>query len=172
MKAEGRALADAGAWLEDAVIEKQALISHSKSAGVTIHMGELLSICSVKYYERAPEYHIHKGRICFRGDCARDENGALPVCQELAANPTTIHTANSNIAYGCLPGNKTTQADAIRAYIQSKFRVCMTHGLLSRMIFGRPIGKAFIQNPCASLNALCMVTQNLVPIGKTILTTQ
>ena len=85
-------------------------------------MGELLSICSVKYYERAPEYHIHKGRICFGGDCARDQNRALAVYQELAANPTRFHTANSNIAYGCLPGNKTTQADAIRTYIQSKLK--------------------------------------------------
>ena len=30
-----------------------------------------------------------------------------------------IHSANSNLAYGMLPGHKTTQADAIRAYCQA-----------------------------------------------------
>ena len=39
--------------------------------------------------------------------------------QELSASPTSIHSANSNIAYGCIPGHGTTQADAIRAYVQS-----------------------------------------------------
>ena len=27
--------------------------------------------------------------------------------------------ANSNVAYGCMPGNKTITVDAIRAYVQS-----------------------------------------------------
>ena len=37
----------------------------------------------------------------------------------MSASPTSVHSANSNLAYGCLPGNKTTQADAIRAYVQA-----------------------------------------------------
>ena len=86
-----------------------------------------MSIWSVFFFERAVAFHIYIGRICYRGDNARDEHGALAVYQELAANPTTINTANSNIAYGCLPGNKTTQADAIRAYIQATLNnVCAT----------------------------------------------
>ena len=97
--------------------EKTTLVDWAQASGTHINMGELMSICSVKFSERAIEHHIYKGRICYRGDCARDEYGALAVYQEMAANLTTIHTANSNLAYGCMPGHKTTQADAIRAYI-------------------------------------------------------
>ena len=67
-----------------------------------------------------PEWHKYKGRICYRGDNTRDQNGALAVFQEMSASPTSIHTANSNLAYGLMPGNKTTTADAIRAYVQAK----------------------------------------------------
>ena len=44
---EGRALAGAGTWREGTILEKAALVSKSKQSGVKIHMGELLSICSV-----------------------------------------------------------------------------------------------------------------------------
>ena len=54
-----------------------------------------------------------------QGDNAKDEKVAYAVYQKLSASPTSIHTADCNIAYGCLPGHKTTQADAIRAYVQS-----------------------------------------------------
>ena len=78
-----------------------------------------MSICSVKFWEKATEFHKHKGRICFRGDNVKDEHGAVAVFQEMSATPTTIQSANSNLAYGCLPGHKTTQADAVRAYVQA-----------------------------------------------------
>ena len=81
-----------------------------------------MTICSVKFWEKSPEFHKYKGRVCFRGDCVKDQEGAPAVHAELAASPTSIAAANSNIAYGLIPGNKTTQADAIRAYIQSTLR--------------------------------------------------
>ena len=100
-------------------MEKSDLVERAISSGNKINMGEVLTICSVKFVERHASHHVYKGRICYRGDNAKDEYGALAVYQEMAANPTTIHSANSNIAYGCLPGHNTTQADAIRAYIQA-----------------------------------------------------
>ena len=78
-----------------------------------------MGICSIKFAELDSAHQKYKGRICFRGDNVRDEDGAVAIFQELSANPTSVHSANSNLAYGCLPGNKTTQADAIRAYVQS-----------------------------------------------------
>ena len=49
----------------------------------------------------------------------RDETGAIAVFEELSSSPTAIQNANANIAFGMLPGHKTTCADAIRAYVQS-----------------------------------------------------
>ena len=115
---EGRALVKAGIWLEETVVEKSDLIANANTSGEKIHMGDLMRICSVKLWECAAKYHKYKGRICFRGDNVRDQDGAAAVFQEMCASPTTVHSANSNLAYGCLPGNTTTQADAIRAYVQ------------------------------------------------------
>ena len=52
-----------------------------------------------------------------RAHCRIDQDGAKAVLQDLKSSPTSIYDANSAIAYGMLPGNKTIQADAIRAYI-------------------------------------------------------
>ena len=78
-----------------------------------------MSICSIKFWECDPRKHKYKGRICFRGDSVKDQDGAAAVFQELTASPTTVQSANSNIAYGCLEGNETQQADAVRAYVQA-----------------------------------------------------
>jgi len=117
--AEGQALVQAGTWLENTVIERDELLKWSRESGVDIHCGDLMAICSIKFWERNAEFHKYKGRICFRGDSVKDQYGSAAVFQELSASPTTVQAANSNIAYGMLPGHKTTQSDAIRAYVQS-----------------------------------------------------
>ena len=58
----------------------------------------------------------HRSQIT---DIVKDQEGAAAVFQDLAASPTSIAGINNNIAYGRLPGHKTTTADAIKAYMQS-----------------------------------------------------
>ena len=113
IKAEANGLLAEKTWLQETVIEKADLLDWANQSRKRIHIGDLLFLCSIKYFEMPAAYHKHKGRICFRGDNAKDEKGACAVYQELSASPTSLHTANCNIAYGCLPGHKTTQADAI-----------------------------------------------------------
>ena len=48
----------------------------------------------------------------------KDQEGATAIFQEMRSCLTTIHTTNSNVAYGMLPGHASGTADAIRAYIQ------------------------------------------------------
>ena len=115
IKAEGKALVDQRTWLEDTVIERDQLIAKAKASGEQIHLGELMSIASIKFFEMAPEYHKYKGRVCFRGDAVKDQNGAAAIFQELSANPTNVHDANANLAFGMIPGHSTTQSDALRA---------------------------------------------------------
>ena len=81
-----------------------------------------MSICSIKFAELARDLQLLKGRIVYRGDSAKDEWGAAAIYQELAASPTSIQAANANIAYGMFPGNKTTTADAVKAYVQSALK--------------------------------------------------
>jgi hypothetical protein len=67
-----------------------------------------MTLCSEKYAELQDESQkVLKGRIVFRGDNAKDENGVLAIYQDLNASPTLITSANANIAYGLFKGHKT-----------------------------------------------------------------
>ena len=77
-----------------------------KSKGIHIIIGDLLILGSIRFFERARQLWKFKGRMCYRGDSAQDESGAWAVYQELHAAQTGIHSANSKLAYGMLPGNK------------------------------------------------------------------
>jgi hypothetical protein len=136
IQAEAAGLLQEKTWLLETVIEKKDLREWAQKTNTKVHFGELLLLCSIKYWEMGPAYWKHKGRICFRGDNAKDEGGALAVYQELSASPTTIHSANNNIAYGCIPGHKTTQADAIRAYVQCLLKsMFLTYVLIPRELW-------------------------------------
>ena len=119
VRAEGGALLESGTWLESSVCEKDDLIKTARDNKEKIHLGDLLTICSIKFFERGTEFWKLKGRICFRGDTVKDEDGAVAVFQEIGANPTAVQGVNANVAYGCIPGHSSSVADAIRAYVQS-----------------------------------------------------
>ena len=85
IKKEGEALVEAGTWLESTVIEKDALIRKARRDGIKVHLGDLLTLCSIKFFEKERKFWKWKGRICFRGDNVRDEDGALAVFQEMSS---------------------------------------------------------------------------------------
>ena len=119
IQSEADGLVAAGTWDHSTVQEKADVAAEAKSSGVSVHFGQLMTIVSEKYAELKEHLRVLKGRIVFRGDIVRDENGALGVFQNLAANPTSVQGLNHCIAYGGLPGHKTTQADAVKAHAQS-----------------------------------------------------
>ena len=120
IRKEAKGLEDKGTWDTSSVCEKSDLIAASRRDGIKVHIGQLMSICSEKFAELEEAFRVLKGRVVFRGDCAKDEEGAIAVYQNLSASPTSITAANANIAYGRIPGHKTTSADAVKAYVQSK----------------------------------------------------
>jgi len=122
VRTEADALEQAGTWLLDSVVERDELIQRAKTDGEKIHLGEIMPICSIKHFELDASHHKYKGRICFRGDIVKDEWNKPAIFQEIAASPTTVADINSNVAYGCLPGHSTTQADAVRAYVQATLK--------------------------------------------------
>ena len=126
IKAEADGLVKAGTWDLDSVREKDDVRADAKASGVSVHFGQLMTIASIKFFELAQHLQKMKGRIVYRGDCAKDEHGAAAVYQELGANPTSVQGLNACLAYGTLPGNQATAADAVKAYVQamlsSKFR--------------------------------------------------
>ena len=119
IRAEADGLVKAGTWDLSSVREKEDVRKEAKASGVSIHFGQLTTIASIKFYELADHLHKMKGRIVYRGDCAKDERGAAVVYQELGANPTSVQGLNACLAYGSLPGNRATAADAVKAYVQA-----------------------------------------------------
>ena len=119
VKAEADGLIKAGTWSLDSVREKEDVRAEAKRTGVSVHFGQLMTIASIKFYELAQHLQKMKGRIVYRGDCAKDEHGAAAVYQELGANPTSVQGLNACLAYGSLPGNSSSAADAVKAYVQA-----------------------------------------------------
>ena len=57
----------------------------AKNSGAKVHFGRLMTIVPIKFYELAKHLQKLKGRVAYRGDCAKGEYGAAAVYQELGA---------------------------------------------------------------------------------------
>eukprot|EP00435_Cladocopium_sp_Y103_P068964 s77_g32.t1 len=117
--AEADGLLKAGTWDLSSVREKEDVRAEAKRSGVSVHFGQLMTIASIKFHELAEHLQKIKGRIVYRGDCAKDEHGAAAVYQELGANPWRQVPELRTEAYGTLPGHCSTAADAVKAYVQA-----------------------------------------------------
>ena len=119
VRAEANGFRSVPTWDEDNPRELEDIRRESRQPGMKIHIDKLITIAIVKSYELAKHLQKMKGRIICRGDCAKDEEGAAAVYRELGANSLSVWGLNACMAYGALPGNATTTADAIKTYIKA-----------------------------------------------------
>ena len=123
IQSEKGGLLQEGAWDESSIMDHPDLIAWAKRGKVTIHVGSIMVIVSVKGFEREPSKWKLKARIVFRGDAVSDQNGLGAVFQDLAASaPSSIAGLNFVIGYGQFVSHKCSTADAIKAYIQSNLQ--------------------------------------------------
>ena len=64
-----------GTWDLETVAEEAAVKRDALEAGETIHLADLLAICSEKNMELDSSFRSLKGRVCFRGDNAKTADG-------------------------------------------------------------------------------------------------
>ena len=96
------------------------IIAEAHASGKKIHIGSLMSIVSIKGFEKLCAEWIVKARIVFRGDAVKDESNQAAIFDELAASaPTTLCGLNLMIAFGLQQNHKTSASDAVKAYVQS-----------------------------------------------------
>ncbi|CAE7035956.1 TY5A [Symbiodinium natans] len=119
IRAEADGLRAVPVWDETNPREYRDVQSEARRTGAKVHFGKLMSIASIKFWELAQHLQKMKGRIVYRGDCAKGEEGAAAVYRELGANATSVQGLNACLAYGALPGNQSSAADAINAYVQA-----------------------------------------------------
>ena len=99
IRQEADDLIAAGTWDLITVVEKEDLVARAKQAGERIHLGVLITICSIRFAEFVAEFQKHEGRVVFLCNI----RGAAAVFRELSAHPTGVVAANANLAYGVLP---------------------------------------------------------------------
>ena len=109
-----------------------------------------------------------KGRLCFRAPVTKDEKGDIAIFQEMSSRPTTIVDTNLNIAYGCLDGNKTTCADAVRAYVQSDLKSKhRTFVRIPRELWRPEWYKNNMRHPMCLLVSAVWTSRSWCPLGTT-----
>ena len=139
-----------GTWKEDEIASKDDFISMYPNE--TLHFGSLMTIVSIKGFEKEVSDWKIKARIVFRGDNVRDSDGLSAVFQELQASaPSSISGLNSVMCYAMLPGHTCTTSDCIRAYIQCVLKTAVrTFVLLPPELV--PASKKHILRPAAPLH--------------------
>ena len=86
--------------------------------GRPIHFGALLELCSIKHFELKQLILEYKGRVCFRGDTVKTEEGTHAVFSEQGTS--SAHMASTKFLDWAarLPENDGQDADAVGAYCQ------------------------------------------------------
>ena len=117
---EWSSLAESGAWDLKSVRPRRQVIDEAKKTGKTVHFGSLMDLCHEKNSElHLPESQkVYKGRVVFRGDQVKDENGFYAVFTEQSASASHMAAAKYLDAIGRFPGNVTEDSDAVKAYRQ------------------------------------------------------
>jgi hypothetical protein len=90
VRKEAEGLQSVETWDLSSVTEKQQVVLQARQSSTKILLGELMTLCSVKFDEMPEDQKILKGRIVYRGDIGNDQHGAAAVYQDISANPTTV----------------------------------------------------------------------------------
>ena len=107
------------AWSDESATLVSELRSNARKSGRTIKIAELLTLCGIKHYELAPEFHKYKGRIVYRGDYITDESHNIVFFEETATTPTALTALNLTLWFGCLKEHTITCSDAVQAFLQA-----------------------------------------------------
>ena len=71
LRSEADGLRAVPVWDETNPREYADVQKEAKSSGAKVHFGRLMTIVSIKFYELAKHLQKLKGRIVYRGDCAK-----------------------------------------------------------------------------------------------------
>ena len=106
------------AWNIDKVKPKAEVIAQAKRNGRPVHFGSLMDLCHVKNSQLGKEFWTYKGRVVFRGDIVKDENGQYAIFTEQGASASNMAAAKFMDAIARMPGNDGEDSDAVGAYTQ------------------------------------------------------
>ena len=88
---------------------------NTKRLEITTHSGRLMELCHVKNAELSEDQQSYKGRIVFRGDNVRDEEGFRGVFSEQSTSSARMAATKFLDAIARFPGNDGEDSDARKA---------------------------------------------------------
>ena len=118
VRKEAEGLRSNATWSDESATLVSELRSDARKSGRTIKIAKLLTLCGIKHYELAPEFHKYKGRIVYRGDYITDESHNIVFFEETATTPTALTALNLTLWFGCLKEHTITCSDAVQAFLQ------------------------------------------------------
>jgi len=118
LEAEWNKLETKKAWDISKVAPKAKVVRDARSRGVHVHFGQLMDLCHIKNSQMGEEFWSYKGRIVFRGDLTKDEDGQFAVFTEQGASASNMAAAKLMDAIARMPGNDGEDSDAVGAYTQ------------------------------------------------------
>ena len=101
---EWKKLEDRTAWDLSQVWERTKVQQWAKRKNYTVHFGTLTTLCHIKHSELAEIYRVYKGRVVFRGDNIKDEDGYLAVFSEQGTSASHSSAAKFLDAIAHFPG--------------------------------------------------------------------
>ena len=100
------------------VAEKHDVAKRYKLKNEKVHFGTLRTLCHEKHCELPLHLRKYKGRVVFRGDIAKDEDGWYAVFSEQGTSSSHMAATKFLDAIAHAPGNSGEDSDAVGAYIQ------------------------------------------------------
>ena len=140
-----------GVWDDSTVCELEALKKWAKQSGEKVHIAEVMEIGSIKNDELGPTLSQHKGRLVFRGDATRDENGLPAKFRELHSQPASIQIISLVMLYGLMQNMIVNIADCKKAYLQALLRSPIATWVILPFLCWLPKWKNTYKRPCVRL---------------------
>jgi len=146
--AEVRAM---GVWDDSSVCEVSDLKEWAKQKGEKVHIAEVMEVGSIKHDELGPTLAQHKGRLVFRGDATRDENGLPAKFRELHSQPASIQIVSLVLLYGMMESMVVHIADCKKAYLQAILRSPIATWVVLPFLCWLPGWEHKFKRPCVRL---------------------
>lgn len=77
-------------WDDSSVMEYEDVKTRANRSGEEIHLAEVMELGSIKNDELGPSLSQHKGRLVFRGDLTRNQDGLPAKFRELHSQPASL----------------------------------------------------------------------------------
>ena len=138
-------------------MSKADVIAKATKTGVKVHFGTLMDLCFEKHSQLEEAFRVYKGRVVFRGDQVKDEEGFFAVFSDEGSSASRMATAKFLDAIARVLGCVGEDADATSAYTQVILAEMPDHvdTYISLPPHRRPASWNKIDNP------VCLLVRNL-----------